>query len=167
MEGEEILKKLSNINIEKNTRPHIALRYFNVYGPGQSDAYAGVITIFIKKALKNEDINIYGDGEQVRDFIFVDDVAEANILAMKYDNKSFEVFNIGSGTPIKIKELAELIIKLTNSSSKIVYLPEREGDIVFSQVDNSKTKKVLGWSPKVSLEDGLQRTIKYIMSIFN
>lgn len=162
MEGEEILKKFSNTNTNTNKRSHIALRYFNVYGPGQSDAYAGVITIFIKKALKNEDINIYGDGEQVRDFIFVDDVAEANILAMKYDNKSFEVFNIGSGTPIKIKELAELIIKLTNSSSKIVYLPEREGDIGFSQADISKAKLTLGWSPEVSLEDGLRTTIEYI-----
>jgi UDP-glucose 4-epimerase len=86
IDGEEILKKLKT--------PAIALRYFNVYGPGQSDAYAGVITAFIKKALKNEDIVIYGDGQQVRDFVFVDDVAEANIVAMNYDNKIFDVFNI-------------------------------------------------------------------------
>ena len=153
IDGEEILKKLKT--------PSVALRYFNVYGPGQSDAYAGVITTFIKRALQNLDISIYGDGGQVRDFIFVDDVAEANIAAMNYPGKTFEIFNIGSGVETTIKELAEKIVALTKSSSKIQYMPAREGDIVYSLADVSKAKKVLGWEAKTPLEQGLKQVIEY------
>ncbi len=152
-DGEELLRA--------HSVPSVALRYFNVYGPGQSSAYAGVITIFINKALKNEDLVIYGDGSQARDFVFVDDVAEANISAMKYENSSFEIFNIGSGTETTIGNLAEMIIKLTDSKSKIIYLPPRDGDIVYSRADVSKAKQVLGWEAKVPLEEGIFQTIAY------
>jgi UDP-glucose 4-epimerase len=152
IDGEEILKK-SKI-------PSVALRYFNVYGPGQSDAYAGVITIFIKQALQDKDILIYGDGNQVRDFIFVSDVVEANITAMNYAEKAFEIFNIGSGVETTIKELAEKIIFLTKSSSKIRYAPARKGDIVYSVADVSKVKNILGWAAKVSLGQGLKQVIE-------
>ena len=153
VDGEMMLKKLKT--------PSVALRYFNVYGPGQSDAYAGVITAFIKKAIKNEDLVIYGNGQQVRDFVFVDDVAEANIFAMNHDSETFEIFNIGTGLETSIKELAEKIIKLTNSSSKIKYTAAREGDIVYSLADVSKAKNVLGWTAKVSLDEGLQKVIDF------
>ena len=153
IDGENILKKLKT--------PAIALRYFNVYGPGQSDAYAGVITAFIKRALKNEDIVIFGDGKQVRDFVYVDDIAEANIAAMNYKNNQFEIFNIGSGVETTINNLAQKIITLSGSLSKIKYAPAREGDIVYSQANVSKAKKVLGWSPKVSLDDGLKQVIEF------
>lgn len=152
-DGEELLRA--------HSVPSVALRYFNVYGPGQSSAYAGVITIFINKALRGEDLVIYGDGSQVRDFVFVDDVAEANISAMKYENSSFEIFNIGSGTETTIGNLAEMIIKLTDSKSKIIYLPPRDGDIVYSRADVSKAKQVLGWEAKVPLEEGIFQTIAY------
>ncbi len=134
--------------------PHIALRYFNVY-PSRS----GVISHFIRLAKENKDIEIAGDGSQVRDFIFIDDIVEANIKAMEYANDHFEVFNIASGVGITIKELAELIIKLCKSSSKIIFTPPRKGDIQYSIADISKAKEKLGWQPKVTLEEGLRKLL--------
>lgn len=150
----EALLRASNI-------PHIVLRYFNIYGPGQSPQYAGVITFFILNALKGEDLIIFGDGNHVRDFVFISDVVQANITAMEYDNQAFEIFNIGSGVETSIRFLAETIIRLTNSSSKIVHKPKREGDIVYSQADISKAKNILKWESEVSLEEGLKQTIEY------
>ncbi len=155
--GEEILARGAG---DKNMY-HIALRYFNVYGPGQSPEYAGVITHFIRAALKGEDIVIFGNGNAVRDFVFVEDVARANVMAMNYPNTQFEIFNIGSGAETKVKDLAEMIIKLTNSPSQIVYKEPRMGDIVYSCADVSKAKSILGFETKVSLEEGLKKTIEY------
>jgi UDP-glucose 4-epimerase len=154
-------KKMGEELLALHPVPSVALRYFNVYGPGQSAAYAGVITIFISNALQGKDICIYGDGNQVRDFVYVDDVAEANIATMQWENKSYDVFNIGSGSETTIKDLAEMIIALTNSTSQIIYLPPRQGDIVYSRADVSKAKNILGWEAKVSLEEGLQKTIGF------
>ena len=153
IDGEKILKSSSGA--------HVALRYFNVYGPGQSAQYAGVITSFIKNALSNVDLTIYGDGNQVRDFVFVEDVARANLQAMELKNKTFEVFNIGSGRETTIKELAETIIRLTGSKSKIKYLEPRQGDITYSLANVSKAESVLGWRAEVSLEEGLEKTIAF------
>ena len=147
--------------LENSSIPHVALRYFNVYGPGQSAQYAGVITNFIARAITGEDLVIYGDGEQVRDFVYVDDVVRANVLAMNYKNDSFEIFNIGSGVETTIKDLAETIIKLTGSISQIRYEPARAGDIVYSQADVTKAKDILGWKPETALVDGLAKTIEY------
>lgn len=157
--------KLAGENILRDSGGrHIILRYFNVYGPGQSPEYAGVITFFILNALSNKDLIIFGNGEQVRDFIFVEDVAHANVLAMNYENKEFEIFNISSGIKTSIKELAEIIIKLTNSNSKIIFQDAREGDIFFSQGSPQKAKDVLGWKARTSLEEGLLKTIAYYKS---
>jgi nucleoside-diphosphate-sugar epimerase len=154
--------KIDGENILKNSPvPHIALRYFNIYGPGQSPQYAGVITSFITNAINGTDLVIFGDGNQVRDFVFVDDIARANVKAMEYDNTFFEVFNIGSGIETSINKLAETILQLTNSNSKIVYKPCRPGDIIYSLADVSKAERVLKWKAEVSLEDGLKETIKY------
>lgn len=151
-DGEELLKNSSV--------PNVILRYFNVYGPGQSAAYAGVITAFIQAALKNEDLILYGNGEQVRDFIYVDDVARANIAAMESVIDSGEIFNIGSGTIVSIRELARDIIRLTSSSSAIRYEASRLGDIIYSKADVSKANELLGFSTQVPLEEGLRRTIE-------
>ncbi len=140
----------------------VCLRYFNVYGPGQSKEYAGVITNFIQRALLDQDIMINGDGNQVRDFIYVDDVARANLLAMEYDKSPYEIFNIGSSEEIKIIDLARTIVSLTKSKSKIIHASARDGDIYYSRADTTKAKKLLGFEPSVSLEDGLIRTIDYI-----
>ena len=152
-------------NLKISLVPHIALRYFNVYGPGQSSQYAGVITSFIKDALNGRDLIIYGDGNQVRDFIFVSDVVKANVIAMKYRNNSFEVFNIGSGIGTSIKELANMVIRLTGSTSRVVYEASRLGDIVYSRADISKAERLLKWRPEISLEDGLRETISFYKSI--
>ncbi len=139
--------------------PSLTLRYFNVYGPGQSAAYAGVVTAFIQAAIQNEDLIIYGEGNQVRDFVYVEDVARANIAAMESDLQG-EIFNIASGTKTCIAELAEEIVLLTNSSSKIIHAPAREGDIVYSQADVSKAQELLGWKAEIDLHEGLRSTIE-------
>ena len=138
----------------------ISLRFFNVYGPGQklSSSYASVIPIFIKKTLKNEDLIIYGSGKQTRDFIYVDDIANACILAAE---KGSEVFNIGSGKSFSINELSNLIIELTDSKSKIKNDKQREGDIVHSLADITKAKKYLGFKPRYGIREGLENTIEW------
>ncbi|MDB5245030.1 MAG: NDP-sugar epimerase [Parcubacteria group bacterium] len=155
IDGEEMLRN--------STTPNVILRYFNVYGPGQSAAYAGVITTFIRAALKNEDLILFGDGEQIRDFVYVDDVARANIAAMESDVGGAEIFNIGSGTKTSIIELAQEIIRFTGSSSSIRHEAPRSGDIVYSQADVSKAAELLGFRAEVSLEEGLRKTIASFM----
>ncbi|NOX19319.1 MAG: NAD-dependent epimerase/dehydratase family protein [Chlorobi bacterium] len=139
-----------------------SLRFFNVYGPKQDpkSQYAAAIPIFIFKALKNEDITIYGDGEQTRDFVFVKDVAKALFLAVETE-KANSVYNVANGSSTTIKKLAENIIELTNSKSKIKFAPERSGDIKHSLASIEKTEKELGFSPSISLEEGLLKTIEY------
>ncbi len=156
-QGEELLKKTK--------LSYVILRYFNVYGGGQSKEYAGVISNFIDRALKDEDIVINGDGNQVRDFVFVEDVARANILAMN-SNTSYpdNVFNVGGGKEITINELAGEIIKLTKSKSKIVYKEKREGDIFYSKANIDKIQKILNWIASTSIDRGLENVIKSIKS---
>lgn len=139
-----------------------SLRFFNVYGPKQDpkSQYAAAVPIFIFKALKNEDITIYGDGEQTRDFVFVKDVAKALALAAETE-KPKSVYNVANGSSITIKTLAGKIIELTNSQSKIIFAPERSGDIKHSLASIEKTVKELNFRPEVSLDEGLAQTIEY------
>lgn len=145
----------------------VSLRYFNVFGPRQDpkSQYAAAIPIFVSKALMNENIVIYGDGGQTRDFIYVKDVVQANVLAATVPNVS-GVFNAANGSSISIKEIAELIIKETKSSSKIVYEKERPGDIKHSLAYVEDTKKNLGFAPKYDLMQGLKLTIEYFAHLF-
>jgi len=155
--GCEYLSKIFYEEFELRTT---SLRYFNVYGPRQdpNSQYAAVIPIFIQNALRNEDLVIYGDGTQTRDFIFVSDVVYANKLMMT--NGDGKIFNTASGSAITIRELAEMIIELTNSSSDIVYRKERTGDIKRSLADISLIRSI-GFKPKVGLKDGLNIMIKW------
>lgn len=134
--------------------PVVCLRYFNVYGPRQDpkSPYSGVISIFTDKAINNEEIFIYGEGSQTRDFIHVKDVVKANVLALTLEPGEY---NVGSSTQISVKELADMIIKNNNSSSKIVFKDAREGDIKKSCADISKIKSK-GFSVSVSLSEGLR-----------
>jgi len=145
----------------------ISLRYFNVFGPRQdpNSQYAAAIPIFVSKALKNEDITIYGDGTQTRDFIYVKDVARANYLSA-VSNIPNGIFNVARGNSISIYELAKLIIQETNSRSKIIFAPERVGDIKHSLADIEKKKKKLNFNPEFNLIDGLKITIKYFRDLF-
>ncbi|MCZ7362544.1 MAG: NAD-dependent epimerase/dehydratase family protein, partial [Candidatus Methanoperedens sp.] len=136
------------------------LRYFNVFGPRQdpTSQYAAAIPIFISKALRNEDLLIYGDGSQTRDFVFVKDVVLANELVMSRGDG--RIFNVANGSAISILELAERIIELTNSGSKIKYTDPRAGDIKHSLADISEISNI-GFRPKFDLEKGLIETIKW------
>lgn len=140
----------------------VSLRYFNVFGPRQNpnSQYAAAIPIFIKKALADEPVTIFGDGTQTRDFIYVKDVVKANLLAAKNDKVS-GVFNVALGKSISINEIAKEIIKLTNSKSQIVYEEERKGDIKHSVASIKETVEQLNFHPENSLIEGLKKTIDY------
>ncbi len=140
----------------------VSLRYFNVFGPRQDpkSQYAAAIPIFISRALKNEPILIYGDGEQTRDFIYVKDVVEANILAA-INPKVNGVFNLALGTATSINQIAREIIKTTGSKSEIIYEKERAGDIKHSIASVDETFSALQFKPAFSLEEGFRETINY------
>lgn len=139
----------------------LSLRYFNVYGPRQTGgAYAGVIATFIEQALCDDPITVHGAGEQTRDFVYVDDVVRANLLAAETERVG-EAFNIGTSTGTSIRELAERIQDLTDTRSDIVHVAGRVGDIEHSVADISKAREHLGFEPEVSLEEGLTTTIRW------
>jgi UDP-glucose 4-epimerase len=142
----------------------VSLRYFNVFGPRQDpdSPYAAVIPLFITNVLTGKSPVIFGDGEQSRDFTFVKDVAEANILAA--ESSSTGVFNIGSSTRVTINHLAQLIIKLAGYEKiKVVHKDIRAGDVVHSLSDITKASS-FGYCPKFNLEEGLKETFKYLKS---
>lgn len=136
----------------------IGLRYFNVFGKGQTGAYAGVITKFMQRLKERKPPIINGDGTQIRDFIFVEDVAEANLKVMENSIKN-GFFNIGTGIATSIKELAEIMINLHDLTIKPIFSSPLEGDIKLSQADTSLTEKTLNWKPQTSLKNGLSRTL--------
>ncbi|AEC51261.1 UDP-glucose 4-epimerase [Pyrococcus sp. NA2] len=143
--------------------PIVVLRYFNVYGPRQSSAYAGVISIFMERAIRGEPLIIYGDGKQTRDFIFVKDVVDANLLVAKKERANGEVFNVATGRETMIIDLALKVIELSSSPSQIIFYPPRPGDIKRSVADIGKIRK-LGFKPKYSLEEGLKETFSWFKS---
>lgn len=144
--------------------PTICLRYFNVYGPRQDpdSQYAAVIPRFISRQLHNRAPIIYGDGEQTRDFTFIKDVVNANILAAEKDATG--VCNIGRGERISINQLAGLVINLVGGNVKPYYQESRPGDIKHSLADISRAKQ-FGYNPKYSLEEGLKETIHSLKSL--
>jgi UDP-glucose 4-epimerase len=138
----------------------VSLRYANVYGPRQDpEGEAGVISIFLQKMLNNEQPIIYGNGRQTRDFVFVDDVAEANLAAMGQD--SHGVYNVGTGTETSVNELFRMLAGLTGSPCKEVHGPAKPGEQMRSVVDPTKIKQELGWDPRVDLAEGLKKTVAY------
>ena len=141
----------------------ISLRYFNVYGPRQDphSEYAAVIPRFVSRVLKGEPPIIYGDGQQTRDFTFVKDVVNANILAMKSDATG--VYNIASGRRISIQGLATLITRLTGRDRDVepVFDKPRKGDVRHSLADISRARADMGYKPEYSLERGLEETIRW------
>jgi len=136
----------------------IGLRYFNVFGEKQSQTYAGVIKKFLKKVSSGEAPIINGDGSQTRDFVYVGDVVQANILAMK-SNVNHEFFNVGTGTTISVLELANLIIDAFGLSIKPVHGPELLGDVKITKADISLAKRLLDWQPKENIKKWLRDVI--------
>lgn len=139
---------------------YVIFRYSNVYGPRQDPfGEGGVVSIFCERMQNDKDVLIFGDGNQTRDFIFVEDVAEANCLALKNPIKG--TFNLSTNTRVSINELFEMISSLTGYQKNAVYAQRRAGDIQHSTLDNSLLKSLLSWSPKYSLKEGLTKTIEY------
>ena len=136
------------------------VRLFNTYGPKMKINDGRVVTNFISQAISGEDITIYGNGDQTRSFCFVDDTVLGIIKAMESD--SSEVFNIGNPNEITILQLAEKVISLTNSKSGIKFVQLPEDDPMQRKPDITKANKKLNWFPKVSLEDGLLKTIEWV-----
>ena len=137
-------------NTENNDVDYVILRFFNIYGKNQSPEYAGVITKFIKKIEMNQPLEIFGDGMQTRDFISVKDVV--NSIYHSIENGKNQIYNIRSGEPITIKQLAKLMITLSKKELKINYNEGKKGDIRFSEADVSLAKKELHYLPKYTLE---------------
>tara|TARA_Y100000588_G_scaffold128972_1_gene141263 strand:- start:243 stop:1142 length:900 start_codon:yes stop_codon:yes gene_type:complete len=137
----------------------IGLRYFNIFGKGQTLEYAGVITKFLDKLRDKESPIIFGTGSQIRDFIHVEDIARANLLAMKSD-VSFTHANIGTGDSISILELAKIMIEISGLKLEPIMKNALEGDIEKSQSDNSLARKLFDWKPERRLENWLKETIK-------
>ena len=139
-----------------------SLRYFNVFGPRQKDStYSGVIAIWLGNIIRNEDLTIFGDGTNSRDFTYIMDVIQANVLAANKDLAG-EIFNIGAGSPINLTNLAELMLKLTNKENlNINYGEPRPGDIIHSYADISKAKRVLKFKPEYNQELGLKEYFRW------
>jgi UDP-glucose 4-epimerase len=139
----------------------VRLRYFNVYGPRQTlNQYSGVITKFLESIMQKRPITIFGDGKQTRDFVYIKDVVEANILAMK-NNVPGEEINIATGTATTIDRLAKTLLDLTDKTDiRTIHRKPRKGDIRHSFADISKAKEKLQYRPKTCLENGLRETIK-------
>ena len=140
------------------------LRYGIPYGPRMRMEL--VIPIFLEKAFKDDPITITGDGSQYRNFIYVEDLADAHILALKPEGEN-QIFNLEGIRRISIKEVADTIQKLAPNNVKIEYLPARPGDYQGKEASNDKIKRLLGWEPKVDFEEGMQKTIKWYKSISN
>ena len=154
LEKEHLAQKFSMNGLEV-----IGLRYFNVYGKGQSGDYAGVITKFFENIKQKKQLKINGDGNQVRDFIHVEDVVKANLIAMKSEIKN-GFFNVGTGIGTSINNLAQMIINISKYEMEPIHVPPLNGDVNLSQADTNLIFSLLNWSAEIEVEDGLKKLIK-------
>jgi|SRR5580658_1639675 len=143
----------------------VALRYFNIFGPRQdpSSPYSGVLAKFITLMLRGEQPAIFGDGEQSRDFTYIDNAVDANLLACTASaaQAAGQIFNVATGRRVTLNETFKLLQRLTSYSGQPKYEPERGGDIKHSLADISKAEAALGYKPKVDFEEGLRRTVEW------
>ncbi|MCT7554561.1 NAD-dependent epimerase/dehydratase family protein [Aliarcobacter butzleri] len=147
--------------------PAVAFRYQNVYGAGQSlsNPYTGILSIFSTRIKNGNDINIFEDGKESRDFVYVDDVVEATILGIEKDEANYEVFNVGLGEAIDVNTVASTLTRAYDSKSKITISGNyRLGDIKDNYADLTKIKSKLGFEPKVSFEEGIKRFTTWVNS---
>jgi len=145
--------------------PAVCLRYFNVYGPRQAldDEYAVVIPKFIHCLLNDEPAPIYDTGKQSRDFTYIDNVVEANLLAANVPNLKWGVFNIANGHDRTVLELASLLNKIMKKNIQPVHLPPRPGDVFKTLADISQAKKILGYKPSIDFREGLTKTVEWFV----
>jgi UDP-glucuronate decarboxylase len=159
-EGKRAAETLCFDYLRANNVDIRVVRIFNTYGPGMHPFDGRVVTNFIMQALHNEDITIYGDGSQTRSFCFVDDLLEGIVRLMDQDETVGPV-NIGNPNEFTMKELAEIVLEVTGSKSKIVYLPLPGDDPKQRKPDITIAKDLLGWEPKVQLREGIEKTADY------
>ena len=143
----------------------VSLRYFNVFGPRQdpNGEYAAVIPKFTEKICAGESPTVFGDGEQTRDFVFVKDVAKANLLAM--DSNVSGLFNIGTGIQTSLNDLAKMIMSAAGKTVEMNYEKARDGDVRYSVADISKAGECLGYQPEFDLAEGIRETVAYFNSL--
>ena len=141
----------------------VSLRYFNVFGPRQDSTsqYSGVLALFIPAVLQSKRPTIYGDGLQSRDFTYVQNVVEANLLACTVPGVAGQVFNVACGDRITVNSMLQQINKITGKDIAPIYADPRPGDIKHSQADITRAKEHLGYQPKISFEEGLRNTIEW------
>jgi len=147
----------------------VALRYFNVFGPHQDPEgqYAAVIPRFVQALLNGEPPVIFGDGEQTRDFTYVENVIQANLLACQAPAEAVgQVFNIGAGGRVSINQLYQKIAELLGSDLEPKYESARQGDVMHSQAGIEKAKKLMGYDPKIGVMEGLERAIEWYREAF-
>ena len=140
---------------------YTVLRYPNVFGPRQDPhGEAGVVAIFTGRMLAGEEVTIYGDGDQTRDFVYVGDCAQANLLALTVDHEP-GIYNLGWGRPTSINEICSVLVNITSYSLPVQYGPAKVGETRHIYLDASKAKRDLGWAPTITLEEGLEKTVDY------
>ena len=145
---------------EANGLTYTALRYGNVYGPRQDpNGEAGVIAIFAKRFLKHEAVRIDWDGEQQKDYVYVGDVARANLIALEHGDN--DIFCIGTGKGTSVNEIYHALEKFTGYSPEIIHAPKRAGDIHLAYFNCAKAARILGWKPEVGIDEGIQATLEY------
>lgn len=167
-EGKRYAEAATYVFLHKYNIDARIIRIFNTYGPRMQKDDGRVVSNFINASLSGNPINIDGDGSQTRSFCYISDLVDGIYKAMFLDNTKGEIFNLGNPDEYKVKELADKIINLTNSKSEIKYSGTfREDDPMRRQPDITKAKSVLGWEPKVDLEEGLQKTFEYYRLINN
>ncbi len=143
---------------------YVILRYANVYGPRQDPfGEAGVVAIFTMRMLKNKECIIYGDGEQSRDFVYVEDVAKANLLALSYEpeSKILPIFNIATSKSTTVNRIFSVLKQHTGYDRKAIYKEKREGEVYRIFLSYEKAKRHLGWEPEYSIETGLKKTVDW------
>jgi UDP-glucose 4-epimerase len=149
---------------ELNELETVCLRYFNVYGARQAGEYAGVMIKFMERLRANRPLIIYGDGEQTRDFVHVDDVVDATLLALERGEAVGKTLNVGTGRATSINKLCEIFLRVTGKTGlKPTHEAPRAGDIRHSQADITRAMKFLGFKPKVSLEDGVEKLLRELV----
>src|SRR6266536_1146303 len=143
----------------------VCLRYFNIFGPRQDpdSPYSGVLAKFITQMLAGEQPTIFGDGKQSRDFTYIDNTVEANLLAAKApaSQAGGQVFNVATGTRVDLNETFQLLKKIIGFKGDVKYGPDRAGDVKHSLADLSRTEKCLGYKPKINFEEGLRLTVEW------
>lgn len=140
----------------------VSLRYFNIFGPGQDpySEYSAVIPTFTRRLLRREPLTVFGDGEQSRDFTYIDNVVEANMLALRAEHATGIVCNVGCGERVTLNALIKLLEQITGIRAEVIYAPAKSGDVRHSLADITRSRDLLGYSPSVRIEEGLRGTVE-------